>query len=77
MDRTYISDLKPDTKSKIHGYVENLRNKRTMAFLVIKDLTGKVQVTVEKEKYPEIAAEVDKLTLDSVVTIEGSVVATE
>ncbi|MBQ8827752.1 MAG: aspartate--tRNA(Asn) ligase [Clostridia bacterium] len=77
MDRTYISDLKPDTKSKIHGYVENLRNKRTMAFLVIKDLTGKVQVTVEKEKYPEIAAEVDKLTLDSVVTIEGSVVANE
>ena len=46
MDRTYIADLKPDTTCKIQGYVENLRNKRTMAFLVIKDLSGKVQVTV-------------------------------
>ncbi len=77
MERTYISDLQADTKCKIHGYVENLRNKRTMAFLVIKDLSGKVQVTVEKEKYPEIAEVVDQLTLDSVVTIEGQVVANE
>ena len=77
MDRTYIADLKPDTTCKIQGYVENLRNKRTMAFLVIKDLSGKVQVTVEKEKYPEIAAEIDKLTLDSVVTFEGPVIANE
>lgn len=77
MKRTYISEVKPDTQVKIQGFVENLRNKRTMAFLVIKDITGKMQVTVEKEKYPEIAEAVDQLTLHSVVTIEGNAVAND
>ena len=48
-----------------------------MAFLVIRDISGKLQVTVEKEKNAELAALVDQLTLDSVVTVEGEVVANE
>ncbi|MBR0319674.1 MAG: aspartate--tRNA(Asn) ligase, partial [Clostridia bacterium] len=31
-------------------------------------------LTVEKEKYPEIAEQVDKLTVESVITVEGMVV---
>ena len=76
MERTYIRDITPG-KHKIQGFVENLRNKRTMAFLVIKDMTGKIQVTVEKGKSEELAALVDQLTLHSVVTVEGEVVANE
>lgn len=77
MERTYIANIIPGARYRIAGFVENLRNKRTMAFLVIKDITGKLQVTVEKEKLPEIAALVDQLTINSVVTIEGEVVASE
>ena len=77
MNRTYISDVKPGESFKIAGFVENLRNKRTMAFLVIRDITGKLQVTIEKEKYPELAALVDQLSIHSVVTLEGEVVANE
>ena len=80
MLRTYIGKIKPGKRGKnvkISGFCENIRNKKSMAFLVIRDITGKVQVTVEKAKHPEIAAEVDKLTLDSVVTIEGKAVASE
>ncbi|MCQ2385247.1 MAG: OB-fold nucleic acid binding domain-containing protein, partial [Clostridia bacterium] len=76
MNRSYVSDVKPG-EVKIQGFVENIRNKKSMAFLVIRDLTGKIQVTVEKAALPEIAAEVDKLTLDSVVTVEGTAVASE
>lgn len=76
MTRTYIGNVKPG-QVKIAGFVENIRNKKSMAFLVIRDRTGKIQVTVEKEKLPDIAAEVDKLTLDSVVTVEGEAVASE
>ncbi len=76
MLRTYIGDVKPGTV-KISGFCENIRNKKSMAFLVIRDITGKIQVTVEKAALPEIAAEVDKLTLDSVVTVEGEAVASE
>ena len=77
MNRTYIKDVTPGTRQNIRGFVENLRNKRTMAFLVIRDITGKLQVTLEKEKYPELAALVDQLTIHSVVTVEGEVVANE
>ena len=77
MNRTYISDITPGATCRISGFVENLRNKRTMAFLVIRDISGKLQVTLEKEKNPELAALVDQLTIHSVVSVEGSVVANE
>ena len=76
MNRSYIKDVKPGTV-KIAGFCENIRNKKSMAFLVIRDVTGKIQVTVEKAKLPEIAELCDKLTLDSVVTVEGEAIASE
>ncbi|MBQ9069792.1 MAG: aspartate--tRNA(Asn) ligase [Clostridia bacterium] len=76
MERTYIKDIAPGV-CKISGYVENFRNKRTMAFIVVKDITGKLQVTVEKEKHPEMLEMLDKLTIHSVVTFEGEVVLSE
>ena len=76
MLRTHIKDVKPGVV-KISGFCENIRNKKSMAFLVIRDITGKIQVTVEKAKMPEIAEAVDKLTLDSVVTVEGEAIASE
>ncbi|MBQ4640707.1 MAG: aspartate--tRNA(Asn) ligase [Clostridia bacterium] len=74
MNRNLIAKVQTGEVNKIQGYVENLRNKRTMAFLVIRDHTGRIQVTVEKEKYPEIAAVIDQLTVESVVTCIGPVV---
>ncbi len=77
MERTYISDAKCGERNQFRGFVENIRNKRTMAFLVIRDVTGKMQLTIEKEKYPGLAEVVDQLSLESVVTVEGEVVANE
>ena len=77
MERTRIEKIVPGTRYRVSGFVENLRNKRTMAFLVIKDISGKLQVTIEKEKYPELAEKVDLLTLNSVITVEGEVVAND
>ncbi|MBE7082164.1 MAG: aspartate--tRNA(Asn) ligase [Clostridiales bacterium] len=77
MERTLIKNVKPGTVCKIQGFVENFRNKRTMAFLVLRDLTGKMQVTIAKEEHPEMAEELDKITLESVVTVVGEVVANE
>ena len=74
MNRNLIANVTVGEANKIQGYVENLRNKRTMAFLVIRDHSGRIQVTVEKEKYPEIAAVIDQLTVESVVTCVGPVV---
>ena len=74
MERNLIAQVKIGESNKIQGFVENLRNKRTMAFLVIRDHTGRIQLTIEKEKSPELAALVDHLTVESVVTAVGPVV---
>ena len=76
MERTYIKDVAPGV-CRVSGFVENFRNKRTMAFIVVKDITGKLQVTIEKEKHPEFTEMLDKLTIHSVVTFEGEVVLSE
>ncbi len=76
MERTYIKDVAPG-KCRVQGFVENFRNKKTMAFIVVKDITGKLQVTVEKEKHPEMEELLNVLTPQSVVTFEGVVVESE
>lgn len=74
MDREQIAGLTPGKECKICGFVENLRNKRAMAFLVIRDASGKLQVTLEKEPNPALAKVVDELTLESVVEVSGQLV---
>ena len=76
MERTYVKDITPGVR-KISGFVENFRNKKNMAFIVVKDITGKLQVTIIKEEHPEFNEMLDKLTIHSVVTFEGEVVESE
>lgn len=74
MTRSKICALKVGENNKVQGYVENIRDKKWMAFLVIRDISGKLQVTVDKGQHPELAEVVKQLTIDSVVTVEGPVV---
>ena len=76
MERTYIKDVTPGV-CRVQGFVENFRDNRTMAFIVVKDITGKLQITIEKEKHPEFTEMLDKLSIHSVVSFEGEVVASE
>ena len=76
MERTYIKDVTPGV-CRVQGFVENFRNKKNMAFIVVKDVTGKLQVTIVKAEHPEFDELLDKLTIHSVVTFEGEVVASE
>ena len=77
MERVYIKNVKAGENNKVQGFIENIRDKKTMAFIVIRDITGKLQVTIEKEKYPEIAEAIAGLLPHSVITVEGPVVANE
>ncbi len=76
MERTYIKDIAPGVH-RVQGFVENFRNKRTMAFIVVRDISGKLQITIEKEKHPEFNEMLDRLTVHSVVCFEGEVVAND
>ncbi len=71
-----IGEIKPG-KVEFQGWIENLRDKKNMQFVVIRDLSGKVQVTVIKAENPEIAEIFSHATLESTVKISGTAVANE
>ncbi len=71
-----ISEVKPG-EVEIQGWIENLRDKKSMQFIVIRDLSGKIQVTVVKDENPEIAEIFSHATLESTVKIQGKAVANE
>lgn len=79
MKRTYIGEIKNHLGEEVlvQGFVENFRNTSAMAFIVLKDITGKLQITVEKEKLPEIAKTIEPLTGDSVISVTGKVFESE
>ena len=77
MERTYAANVRGADEIKVCGFVDTIRNKSKMAFIVLKDITGKVQVTVEKNEDPELDAAVNSLTPDSVITVIGKAVESE
>lgn len=79
MSRIYIEDVKQfiGEEVKVSGFIENFRNSKAMAFIVLKDITGKLQVTVEKANTSICLEELEKLTNDSVITVVGKVIENE
>ena len=79
MERTYIADIKNNLGKPVlvQGFVENLRDSKYMAFIVLKDITGKVQITVEKGEDEALDNAVNQITLDSVITVIGKAVESE
>lgn len=71
-----IAEVKPG-QVEIQGFIENLRDKKNMQFVVIRDLSGKIQVTVVKEEHPEAAEIFSHATLESTVKIVGEAVAND
>ncbi|MCL2587519.1 MAG: aspartate--tRNA(Asn) ligase [Firmicutes bacterium] len=69
-----ISKLKPSENVVIQGWVDSVRAQKAIIFLIIRDRSGKVQVTIKRENTPEIADAVEGLLKDSTVRIEGKVV---
>jgi len=74
MERTYAANVHAAEQIKVCGFVDTIRNKSKMAFIVLKDITGKVQVTVEKGENEALDAAVNSLTPDSVITVIGKAV---
>ena len=70
---TKIKDLKVG-QVEIEGWLDRVRDQKSMLFVIIKDRTGKLQITVEKEKSPEIAKTLTSLMTDSFIRVKGLLV---
>lgn len=75
MEKTRFKDLKNyfDKEITIEGFVENIRDLQWVQFVILRDFTDKVQVTIEKseEKNKEMVELISKLPLESTVRITG------
>ncbi|HEY4692480.1 MAG TPA: amino acid--tRNA ligase-related protein, partial [Bellilinea sp.] len=76
MQRTIIGDLRSHIgeKVQIQGFLQTLRDQKKMQFLIIRDLTGLVQVAFWKANDEALAQQISTLGAESVVTISGTVV---
>ncbi len=79
MQRTLIKDLPRHIgeEVKVQGWLQTLRDQKSMQFLVLRDKTGLVQVAHWKKGNPELAEAISKLGTESALTIVGKVVANE
>ncbi len=76
MERIYLKDLKNyyGKEVELSGFVENIRDLQWVQFVILKDNTGKVQITIEKseEKNKEMVELISNLTLESTIKVKGT-----
>ncbi len=77
MKRVLIKNIKLGEVNHVAGFVENIRNKKSMCFIVLKDVSGKLQLTIEKAKHPELEDVLNQITNDSVIEATGLIEASE
>lgn len=76
MNKIFFKDLENyfDKEIELSGFVENIRNIKWVQFLVLRDSTDKVQVTIEKsdENNKEMVELVNNLTVESTIKVTGT-----
>ena len=73
-ERTYTADATPGDTAIVAGWVHELRDLGGIAFLIVRDTTGKIQVKLEKDEMDEELVETGlDVTRESVVKIVGDV----
>ena len=81
MQKIYVQDLNKYLGKEISfsGFIDSIRDKKWVMFVILKDSTGKVQMTIEKseEKNQELLEIMNHLTVDSTIKVEGTLLANE
>ena len=77
MKRVMLKNIKLGEVNHVAGFVESIRNKKAMCFIVLRDVSGKLQLTIEKANHPEMEETLAKITVDSVIEAEGKILASE
>jgi len=73
-DRTYTADATPGDTVTVAGWVHEIRDLGGIAFLIVRDTTGKIQVKFEKDEMDEDLVETGlDVHRESVVAVTGAV----
>ncbi len=71
-----ISKLKVG-RVRFQGMVDTVRDKKNIQFVILRDFSGKIQVTVDKVAHPEVGEVFAHLLTGSTVLVEGELVKSE
>ena len=77
MKKVYVNELKDNIGKEIifKGFIDAVRDKKWVMFLILRDVTGKVQITIEKsdDKNKTMLETMTSITKDSVIEVKGIV----
>ena len=73
--KTEIKSIKIEKECEISGFIETTREQKTMLFIILRDRSGKIQITIEKTKMPELSTKLATLLKDSVLRVKGKAVS--
>lgn len=77
MERVLINELKENESSKISGWADVIRDTKYMVFVILKDRSGSIQVSIDKEKDKEIVEKLSGILANSVLSFTGKMVKSE
>ena len=73
-NRTYTADAEPGETVTVAGWVHEVRDLGGIAFLILRDATGKIQIKFEKDEMDEELVETGLgVSRESVITVTGAV----
>ena len=71
-ERTYTADVEPGTTVTVAGWAHEIRDLGGIAFLIVRDTTGQIQVKFEKDEMDDELVETGTdVTRESVVQVSG------
>ena len=76
MKRTLINELKENVTSNIRGFAEKIRNTKYMIFIILRDRSGIIQVSISKEQ-EELVKKMENVLDDSILEFNGHMVLSE
>ncbi len=77
MERVLINELKENESSKISGWADVIRDTKYMVFVILKDRSGSIQVSIDKEKDKESVEKLSGILANSVLSFTGKMVKSE
>lgn len=73
-NRTYTADAEPGDHATVAGWVHEIRDLGGIAFLILRDASGKIQIKFEKDEMDEDLVETGLgLARESVVSVTGEI----
>lgn len=77
MKRTLLKDLKENEETKISGFIERIRDTKYMLFVIVKDRTGFIQVSLDKNTNKDLIDKLENVIAGSVIEFTGKMVLSE